>query len=214
RSLEETLPYLFFLLGVADLTSSLQQMDPQIWRRRTFDAIKRLFLRESLNQPLLLVFEDLHWLDGETESFLTLLSESVATARILLLVNYRPEYRHEWSGKTYYTQLPLEPLGKKEAEDMLTALLEDKGRGAHAGPLRQLILEKTEGNPFFMEEIVQALVEEGILVRESGASVGTQRAVLRQQDLHIPPTVQAVLVARIDRLPAAEKELLQTLAVI
>jgi len=103
RSLEDTLPYLFILLGIAEATSSLQQVDPQIRRRRTFEAIKRLLVRESLNQPLILIFEDLHWLDAETQAFLTLLSESVATAKMLLLVNYRPEYRHDWGNKTYYT---------------------------------------------------------------------------------------------------------------
>src|SRR5207247_1809583 len=92
RSLEDTLPYLFALLGLEDPTASLQQMDPQIRRRRTFEALKRVFLRESLNQPLILIFEDLHWIDTETQSFLDTLSESVASARILLLVNYRPEY--------------------------------------------------------------------------------------------------------------------------
>src|SRR5262249_45063426 len=88
RSLENTLPYLFSLLGVEDPTSSLPQMDPQIRRRRTFEALKRLFLRESLNQPLILIFEDLHWIDSETQGLLDMLSESVASARILLLVNY------------------------------------------------------------------------------------------------------------------------------
>ena len=97
-------------------------MDPQIRRRRTFEALKRLFLRESLNQPLILIFEDLHWIDTETQGFLDTLSESVASARILLLVNYRPEYRHEWGSKTYYTQLRLAPLGKEEAEELLTSL--------------------------------------------------------------------------------------------
>ncbi|MBI3303806.1 MAG: AAA family ATPase, partial [Deltaproteobacteria bacterium] len=212
RNLEDTLPYLFFLLGIAEPTSSLQQMDPQIRRRRTFDAIKRLLLRESLNQPVILIFEDLHWLDAETHAFLTLLSEGVATARILLLVNYRPEYRHEWGNKTYYTQLRLDPLGPAEAEEMLTVLLEEKVGAQHATPLRRLILEKTEGNPFFMEEIVQALIEEGVLSR--GPGVGAHGRAPLPIDLHIPPTVQGVLAARIDRLPAAEKELLQTLAVI
>src|SRR5207249_795061 len=145
RSLEDTLPYLFFLLGVAEPTSSLQQMDPQIRRRRTFEALKRLLVRESLNQPLMLIFEDLHWLDSETQAFLSLLSESVATARMLLLVNYRPEYRHDWGSKTYYTQLRLDPLGKAEAEEMLAALLEEKVGAQHAAPLQRLILEKTEG---------------------------------------------------------------------
>ncbi len=215
HSLEDILPYLFFLLGIADPASPLQQMDPQIRRRRTFDAIKRLLLRESLNQLLILVFEDLHWLDAETQAFLTLLNDSVATARVLLLVNYRPEYRHDWGSKTYYTQLPLEPLGKKEAEEMLTALLEEKVGATHTSPLQSLkhfILEKTEGNPFFMEEIVQALVEQGVLARPD--TVGAHSRAPLPTDLNIPPTVQAVLAARIDRLPAAEKELLQTLAVI
>ena len=96
RSLEDILPYLFASLGIEDQPSPLQQMDPQIRRRRTFEALKKLFLRESLNQPLILIFEDLHWIDSETQGFLDVLSESVASARILLLVNYRPEYRHEW----------------------------------------------------------------------------------------------------------------------
>ncbi len=123
RSLEETLPYLFSLLGIDEHQSNLQQMDAQIRRRRTFDAIKKLFLRESLNQPLLLIFEDLHWIDSETQGFLDTLSEGIASAKILLLVNYRPEYRHEWGQKTYYTQLRLAPFGRAEAEEFLDALL-------------------------------------------------------------------------------------------
>ncbi len=103
--------------------ASLQQMDAQIRRRRTFEAFKKLFLRESLNQPLLLIFEDLHWIDSETQELLDTLSEGVASARILLLVNYRPEYRHEWGQKTYYTQLRLAPFGKAEAEEFLNELL-------------------------------------------------------------------------------------------
>ncbi len=125
RSLKDTLPYLFFLLGIAEPTSPLQQMDAQVRRRRILEAIKRLLLRESLNQPLIIVFEDLHWLDAETQTFLTLLSESIPTARILLLVNYRPEYRHEWGNKGYYTQLRLDPLGREQAEEMLSVLLGD-----------------------------------------------------------------------------------------
>src|SRR4029077_1374658 len=123
RSLEDTLPYLFALLGIEEQPSPLQQMDPQIRCRRTFEALKKLFLCESLNQPLILIFEDLHWIDGETQGFLDVLSESVASARLLLLTNYRPEYRHEWGQKTYYTQLRLAPLGRKEAEEFLDVLL-------------------------------------------------------------------------------------------
>ena len=137
RSLEETLPYLFSLLGIEDAQSSLQQMDAQVRRARTFDALKKLFLRESLNQPLILIFEDLHWIDSETQGVLDTLSESVASTNFLLLVNYRPEYRHEWGSKTYYTQLRLVPLGKTEAEEFLTDLLGDSvgatGRSAPTG---------------------------------------------------------------------------------
>src|SRR5499433_2375711 len=151
RSLEDTLPYLFSLLGIEDPDSSLPQMDAQIRRRRTLEALKRLLLRESLNQPLILIFEDLHWIDSETQGFLDTLSESVASARILLLTNYRPEYRHEWGQKTYYSQLRLVPLGRDEAEELLSFLL---GSDESLKPLKPLILAKTEGTPFFMEEVV------------------------------------------------------------
>ncbi|MBI3245622.1 MAG: AAA family ATPase [Deltaproteobacteria bacterium] len=236
RSLEDTLPYLFALLGIEEQPSPLQQMGPQIRWRRTFEALKKLFLRESLNQPLVLIFEDLHWIDGETQGFLDVLSESVAGAHILLLVNYRPEYRHEWGQKTYYTQLRLAPFGKAEAEEFLDVLLGDRsspqpspqrGEGASPRPngerarvrgtdnnvhaLKQLILEKTQGTPFFMEEIVQELVEQGVLIRDA---VGARHAVPLPTDLHIPPTVQGILAARIDRLAPDEKALLQQLAVI
>ena len=213
RSLEDILPYLFFLLGISEPTFSLPQMDPQIRKRRTLEAIKRVLVRESLNQPLIVIFEDLHWLDSETQAFLTLLSESVATARILLLVNYRPEYHHEWGQKTYYTQLRLDPLGQADAQELLSVLL---GDDPALQPLKQLILEKTEGNPFFMEEIGQALVEQGVLPdpRRVGTAHLPPTLAKPLADLKIPPTVQAVLASHIDRLPAAEKELLQTLSVI
>src|SRR5262249_42498166 len=98
RSLEDTLPYIFGLLGLNESGDGLAQMDPQIKRRRTLEAIKRILLRESLNQPLIIVFEDLHWIDGETQALLNLLVDAIVNARILLLVNYRPEYRHDWGG--------------------------------------------------------------------------------------------------------------------
>jgi class 3 adenylate cyclase len=207
RSLEDTLPYLFALLGIEDPESFLQQMDAQIRRQRTFEALKKLFLRESLNQLLIFIFEDLHWLDTETQGFLDTLSESLASANLFLLVNYRPEYRHEWGGKTYYTQLHLAPLGKDEAEELLTFLL---GSDASLQALKPLIGEKTEGTPFFMEEVVQTLAEEGALSGERGH----YRLETAPAELHISPTVQGVLAARIDRLTATEKELLQQLSVI
>jgi class 3 adenylate cyclase/predicted ATPase len=207
RNLEDTLPYLFALLGIEEQPSPLQQMDPQIRRRRTFEALKKLFLRESLNQPLILIFEDLHWIDSETQGFLDTLSEGVASAKLLLLVNYRPEYRHDWGQKTYYTQLRLAPFGRAEAEEFLRELL---GHEPDLSPLKQLILDKTEGTPFFMEEVVQTLVEDGTLAGERGQYTLTQSVTA----LQLPTTVQGVLAARIDRLAPDEKALLQQLAII
>src|SRR5499433_1340916 len=201
RSLEDILPYLFSLLGIEDPGSSLQQMDAQIRRRRTLEALKRLFLRESLNQPLILIFEDLHWIDTETQGFLDTLSDSVASAKLLLLVNYRPEYRHGWGQKTYYTQLRLAPLGSEEAGELLTALL---GNDASLTVVKHLILEKTEGTPFFMEEVIQTLAEEGVVSGERGF----YQLVRAPTEIHLSPTVQGVLTARIDRLSREEKEVL------
>jgi tetratricopeptide (TPR) repeat protein len=208
RALEDTLPYLFALLGIGEGMTSLQQMDPQIRRRRTFDAIRRLFVRESHKQPLLVIFEDLHWLDSETEAFLVLLSESLTTAQMCLLVNYRPEYGHSWETKPYYTAVPLHPLGQTEVQELLTTLL---GETEALHPIRQFVLDKTQGNPFFTEELVHALVEQGVITRETG---DVRLGPTPVAQVRLPPTVQGILAARIDRLPPKEKSLLQTLAVI
>src|SRR5208282_5768353 len=207
RSMEDTLPYLFSLLGIVEGEDPLAQMDGQLKKRRTLEAIKRILLRESLNQPLMVIFEDLHWIDEATQEFLNLLADSLGTAKILLLVNYRPEYSHKWNSKTYYTQLRLDPLGRESAGEMLSALL---GDGVEVEALKRVIIEKTEGNPFFMEETVQVLFDESALVRE-GSAVKLTRSL---NTLKIPPTVQGILAARIDRLPSNEKDLLQALAVM
>jgi class 3 adenylate cyclase/tetratricopeptide (TPR) repeat protein len=206
RSLEDTLPYLFSLLGIVEGDDPLAQMDGQIRKRRTLEAIKRIVFRESLNQPLMLIFEDLHWIDEHTQELLNLLADSIATAKFLLLVNYRPEYSHQWGNKTYYTQLRLDPLGNESAEEMLSALL---GDGKDLIPLKRFIIERTEGTLFFMEEIVEALFEDGVLQRNGAVKLARSMNAVK-----VPATVQAVLAARIDRLPAQEKELLQTLAVL
>jgi class 3 adenylate cyclase/tetratricopeptide (TPR) repeat protein len=213
RSLEDTLPHLFSLLGIAESTSGraeglagMMAMDRQSQRPRMLDAVKRLLLRESLAQPVIVEFEDLHWIDGETQGLLNLLADSIASARILMLVNYRPEYAHQWGSKTYYTQLRLDPLGRESAEEMLSALL---GEGEDLLPLKRLIIDRTERNPFFMEEIKEALFEQGVLARNGGV-----RLAKPMTEVRLPPTVQGVLVSRIDRLRREEKELLQTAAVI
>ena len=206
RALEDTLPYLYGLLELSEGDDPLAQMDGQKRRRRTLDAIRRIVLRESLNQPLMVIFEDLHWIDAETQALLNLLTESIGSAKVLLLVNYRPEYRHEWGNQASYTQLRLKPLERESAAEMLTALL---GDAAEVQALRRLIMESTGGNPFFIEESIQELFEEGALVRNGRVQMTRSLSQLR-----IPPNVQAILASRIDRLPADEKQLIQTLAII
>jgi tetratricopeptide (TPR) repeat protein len=206
RTLEDALPHLLGLLALNEGDDPLAGMGAQIRRQRMVETLKRILLRESVNQPLMIIFEDLHWIDEDTQAFLNLLVEGMANAPVLLLVNYRPQYTHQWASKTYYTQLRLDPLGKTSAEEMLTTLL---GDGAELAPLRRIIVEKTEGNPLFMEEIFQALLEDGSLKRN-----GRVKLVRPVEQLRLPPTVQGILAARIDRLRPNEKELLQALAVI
>ena len=207
RALESTLPALLALLDVPVDDPQWQACDPPQRRRRTLEAVKYLLLRESQVQPLLLVFEDLHWIDAETQTLLDSVVESLPTAQLLLLVNYRPEYQHGWGSKTYYTQVRLDPLPPASADAFLQALLGDDPRLA---PVTQLLIARTQGNPFFLEENVRTLVETGVLVGERGA----YRLAQPLEGLQVPATVQAVLAARIDRLPPEAKRLLQTAAVI
>src|SRR5215469_14455893 len=155
RKLEDALPYLLGLLGLTEGDDPLARMDASIRRQRTLEAVKRILLRESLNQPLMVVFEDLHWIDDETQAFLNLLADSIGTAKLLLLVSYRPEYSHPWSSKSYYTQLRLDPLGKESAGEMFDALLGVNGQTIDDSllALKRLIIEETEGTPLFIEEI-------------------------------------------------------------
>src|SRR5262245_15685476 len=207
RALESTLPAFLALLEVPVEDQQWQALDPQQRRQRTLDALKRLLLCESQVQPLCVVFEDLHWIDAETQAVLDSLLDSLPTARILLLVNYRPEYQHGWSAKTYYTQLRLDPLPPASADALLASLL---GHDPGLEPLKRLLIARTQGNPFFLEESVRTLVETGVLVGERGA-YGLAQAL---PTIQVPATVQAVLAARIDRLPSEDKRLLQTAAVI
>ena len=207
EALQDTVPAVLALFEALPADNPFLALDPLQRRRRTLEALKRVLLRESQVQPLLLVFEDLHWIDTETQAVLDLLVESLPTARLLLLVNYRPEYQHGWGSKTSYTQLRLDPLPDASADVLLQALL---GTDAALAPLTQLLIARTQGNPFFLEESVRTLVETGVLVGERGA----YRLAQPLDTLQVPATVQALLAARIDRLPPEDKRLLQTAAVI
>ena len=207
ESLRPALPALLALLDAPVDDALWQALDPGQRRLRTLDGIKRLLLRETREQPLLLIFEDLHWIDGETQAVLDGLVESLPAARLLLLVNYRPEYRHTWGGKTYYRQLRIDPLPAESADELLDALV---GPGEALAPLRRLLIERTEANPLFLEESVRTLVETGTLAGEPGA----YRLTRPVEHLTIPTTVQAILAARIDRLAPEAKRVLQAAAVI
>ncbi len=207
RAFEPAVPAFLALLDVPVEEPQWQALDPPQRRQRTQEALKRLLLRESQVQPLLLVVEDLHWIDTETQAILDSLVESLPTARILLLFNYRPEYTHTWGNKTYYTQLRIDPLPAENAAELLQALL---GSDPGLDPLKQLLIQRTEGNPFFLEESVRTLIETNTLVGERGA----YRLTKDLPRVQVPATVQAVLAARIDRLPPEEKHLLQSASVI
>ena len=207
RALEPLLTPLLALLDVPVDDAAWDALDPPQRRQRTLEAVKRLLLRESQVQPLLVLFEDLHWIDAETQALLDGLIESLPTARILLLVNYRPEYQHAWGGKTYYLQLRIDPLPPESADELLNALL---GEDRTLEPLKRVLIERTEGNPFFLEESVRTLVETQVLVGERGA----YRLAKAPDAWQIPATAQAILAARIDRLAPEDKRLLQAAAVI
>ena len=182
-------------------------LDARERRHRTLEACRRVLLRESEIQPLVLVFEDLHWIDSETRAFLDMLVESLPRARLLLLVNYRTEYGHAWSGHDYCSELQLDPLPPSPAEELLDGLL---GLDEGLRPHKRVLIERTEGNPFFLEETVRALVETGAL----GGEAGARRPGAPISALGVPATVHAVLAARIDRLPVRDKELLQVASAI
>jgi predicted ATPase len=219
------------LLDVSPEDPEWLALDVAQRRQQTLDAVKRLLLRQSQIQPLVLIVEDLHWIDAGTQAILDTLVESLPAARFLLLVSYRPEYEHSWSAKTYYQQLRVDPLPPKDAATLLQALL---GENFSLVGLKQRLIDRTEGNPLFLEESVRTLVETQVLVGKRGAyrlAQARRRAPVHESPelvgeravyhlmkttagIRVPATVQAVLAARIDRLPADEKELLQTAAVI
>jgi class 3 adenylate cyclase/tetratricopeptide (TPR) repeat protein len=207
RALEAHLPALLSLLDVPTEDLEWSTLDAPQRRRRTLDAVKRLLLRESQVQPLLVVVEDLHWIDSETQAALDGLVESLPAARLLLLVNYRPEYQHGWGSRTFYERLMLNPLPAEGAERLLAALL---GSNATLEPLTHVLIAQTEGNPFFLEESVRTLVETGAFTGERGA-YELARPLLA---IEVPATVQAVIAARIDRLCATDKTILQTASVL
>jgi DNA-binding SARP family transcriptional activator/predicted ATPase len=207
RAMIPLLPPLLALLDLPVLEPDWCASSPAQKRRRTLEAVKTLVLHQSQLQPVLVVVEDLHWIDSGTQAVLDHLVESVGAARILLLFTHRPEYRHMWLGWSYFSQLRVDPLGRAQADRLLGDLV---GDDPGLIPLRQQLIEHTGGTPLFLEESVRTLTETGTLAGKLGAYRLTQPLA----EFRIPSTVQAVLAARIDRLPARAKNLLQIAAVV
>ena len=205
--LEEELPLLFEFLAVADPERSAERMDPEARQRRLLVLLKRLARAQSAQQPILTVIEDLHWLDDASEAYLANHVEALQGTQSMALVNFRPDYHAQWMSRSYYRQIALSPLGAEASERLLTELL---GDDPSLDGLAELIAERSEGNPFFIEEIVQSLAEQGSLLGERGA----YRLMSPLEQVSVPASVQAVLAARIDRLGEREKAVLGAAAVI
>ena len=205
--LTDSLPLLFDFLGMPDPEHPVPRMDPEARQRQRCAVFTRLVQSRSRREPMVLLVEDLHWLDGGSAVFLDELVAGLPSTATLLLSTLRPESRGRWSGASSYRELTLEPLVAEASGALLQELL---GSDPSVVELAGLVSERTAGNPFFIEEVVQALSEGGNLVGTKGA----YRLVRPVAEVIVPPTVHAVLAARIDRLPEREKDTLQIAAVI
>ncbi|MGH7288919.1 MAG: ATP-binding protein, partial [Myxococcota bacterium] len=207
ETFQALLPLLFEFLGVGDPARPAPTMRPEARQQQLFAFVRHHVEARSAREPVVLLLDDLHWIDPGSDAFLAHAVEAAANTRTLWLVNFRPEYHAEWMSRSWYRQLPLRPLGPEATAELLADLI---GRDSSLAALPARIHERTGGNPFFIEEVVQSLVEDGSL---SGGR-GSYRLVASTETLQIPSTVESVLAARIDRLDEREKRLLQTAAVI
>jgi adenylate cyclase len=203
----DALPLLYDFLGVSDPQHPTPALDPEVRQRQLIALMRQLIQSASEVQPTVTMVEDLHWLDAASAEFLEHMVDARAGTRSLLLLNFRPEYRAEWMQKSWYRQVPLTPLGREAIAELLGDLL---GNDPSIAALAGAIHARTGGNPFFTEEVALSLIESGHLAGTRGA----YRLVTPIERLEVPATVQAVLAARIDRLPEREKRLLQVASVI
>jgi class 3 adenylate cyclase/tetratricopeptide (TPR) repeat protein len=205
--LQASIPAILALLDTPSNDLEWEKLDPELRRAKVHDAVKWLLLRTAEVQPLLVVFEDLHGIDAETQAILNYLALSLHSSRMLLLVSYRPEYRHEWQSMPCYNQIRINPLEPEYAENLLDALL---GSDATLLPLKRFLAQRTAGNPFFLEESARSLIESKSLIGDPGA----YRFVGSLAEIQVPSTIQPCIAERIDRLSSVNKQLLQAAAVI
>ncbi|MGD8764261.1 MAG: adenylate/guanylate cyclase domain-containing protein [Desulfobacteraceae bacterium] len=198
-----SLPYLLELFSVKDSGIDKIPMSPEAKKDRTMEVFKLITLKGSEIRPLITAYEDLHWSDKSSEEVLKYVLEGIPGAKVLMIFTYRPEFVHTWGGKSYHNQINLNRLSNRESLSMVTNLLNTKSIDSD---LEELILEKTEGVPFFIEEFIRSLNDLKIIEKKDNK----YRLTKDIQDVTIPSTIQDVIMARVDSLPEGAKEVLQT----
>jgi len=202
-----TIPYFLELLSVKDSGIDTIPLSPEAKKDRIIEALKRIVLKGSEIRPMILAYEDLHWMDTSSEDALKYVLESIPGARVLMIFTYRPEFVHTWAAKSFHSQITLNRLSNRESLAMLSHLL---GTEEIDSDLEELVLEKTEGVPFFIEEFIKSLKDLKIIERKDNK----YRLAKDIQDMAIPSTIQAVIMARVDSLLDEVRDVLQTGSVI
>jgi predicted ATPase len=206
-AMAETLPFVFDFMGIADPAHPPPAIDPDVRQRILFEHLKLLLDGVASVNPSVVLWDDLHWIDGGSDGFLAEYVNLTGGMPVLVLANSRPGYRAAWMDEAYYTEIVVGPLRDDELRELLDERL---GSDASVAPLAERIAAQTGGNPFFIEEVVRGLAESGALWGDPGRYV----LVNPSAEISIPPTVQAVLAARMDKLAESDKSLLETAAVI
>jgi class 3 adenylate cyclase/tetratricopeptide (TPR) repeat protein/regulation of enolase protein 1 (concanavalin A-like superfamily) len=211
--LSEDIPIIGFLLslpfGQDEIKDgiNIESLGSEQRKYVTFRSVRRVLMSASQKNPLILVFEDLHWIDSLSMELLTSLVESIANAPVGIIAVYRPEFAHTWGGKSYYTQINLSPLSDTESQQLVESVLQIP---EFPKEIRDMILSKSEGNPFFVEEVIRTLIDSGILTREDQLWKATRDI----ERIVVPDTIQEVIMARIDGLEEGTKRVLQCASVI
>jgi class 3 adenylate cyclase/tetratricopeptide (TPR) repeat protein len=207
KKLESNLAPLMDLLSIKIEDEEFIQLGPQQKKERTFESVRNLLIRVSQEKPLVLAVEDLHWIDQTSEEFLNYLIDSLSSTNIMLILLYRPEYIHQWGSKSYYLKIGLNQLTAQSSAELVQAILE----GGEVSPeLRELVLNRTSGNPLYMEELTHSLLENGSIQKEDHEFVLSVKAT----DIQVPDTIQGIIASRMDRLEDNLKRTMQVASVI
>jgi class 3 adenylate cyclase/tetratricopeptide (TPR) repeat protein len=195
------------LLSLKVEDAAYLELEPKKKREKTFEALRDLLLRASKERPLILAVEDLHWIDKTSEEFLNYLIGWLANTRLMIILLYRPEYTHQWGSKSYYKKIGLTQLGTVSSSQLVQAILEE---GEVAQELKQLVLNRTAGNPLFIEEFTCSLIENDLIQKRNNQFILSKKAA----DIQIPDTIQGIIAARMDLLEDNLKRTMQVASVI